>query len=178
MAKAAFVAVMCLVFFGGPLGAAAPVKKKAERKIVIYLGSQTLVCMEGEKVVFSTHTSSGRGWGAPGSGAENEYRAVYTVLWKDPRGAKATSIVEVSRKIHGKKVTTRKVVSTPDKVILCNQPKHLVRFHGYHSVPSTPQSGGCFRLLLKAAKRVYSFVAVGMKVEVKAGKAPEAPEAA
>ena len=179
MKKVVWIACLVLVMFSASVVQGASAKEK-ERKVYIYLLSQTLRCYQGNAVVFSTHISSGKGWHASGSKKEPRYRAVYHVLAKDPRGAKATSKVKAGTKIvKGKKVPAHKEVSTPWKSILSWDYGHYVRMHGYHKVPKYPDSRGCFRELLKVAERIYNFVIPkskdfeGTPVYIEAGRAPK-----
>ncbi len=168
--------IACLMVVLVGMAQAVSSKQNKEKAIYVYLLSQTLRCYRGDEVVFSTNISSGKGWGAPGSGKKLEYRPVYHVLWKDPRGAKATSRVVPTRKT-GKV----KIAKTPWKLVLSWDYGHYVRIHGYRSVPKRPASHGCLRVPLVSAKRVYDFADVrskkfeGTSVYIVAGKAPEVP---
>lgn len=134
---------------------------KPPKSIKIYLPSQILVCYEGDKEVYRTRCSTGRLWGYKG---KTKYRSVYHVLSKDPRGAKARSV---------KRGKGGYNASTPWKIRLCDEPKHLVRIHDFISVPKRPASHGCVRVPKGKGKWIYDWVNVGTPVYFTLEKAPK-----
>ena len=130
---------------------AADIPKKG-KSVVVYLPSQQEICYQNGEEVFRTRCSTGRTWGHKG---KTKYRQIYHVIGKDSRGAKSRS-----RKLR-KDGSVEYDVSTPWKVMLCNETGHLVRNHEYHSVPSAPASHGCIRVPKGKGKWIYQWVEVG-----------------
>jgi lipoprotein-anchoring transpeptidase ErfK/SrfK len=111
-----------------------------------------LYCYEDDNIVYKTRVSTGARWGWK---TETRYRKEYHVLSKDPAARYARSI---------KRGKNGYDVATPWKIVLCNEPKHLVRIHEFKSVPRSPASHGCIRVPSKKGKWIYKWVDIGTPV--------------
>ncbi|MDO8686681.1 MAG: L,D-transpeptidase [Candidatus Berkelbacteria bacterium] len=148
-------------------------KPKIEKVINVYLPSQISIYRENGEEVCRQRISTGRGWTLIGKskGKKKKYRTEYTVLYKDPRGAKSRS---VKKDKNGKVIYN---VLTPWKFGFCQEKDNLLNFHEYFSVPSYAASHGCVREKKGEGKFLYDKVEVKKtKIRFFDTKAPEKPK--